>query len=99
MKTKQIVFTEVRKAEFLELDIPTVNEGDVLVEMEYTVVSGGTERACILGMNNTVRTFPLSLGYCGVGRVIEIGSSVKSVSVGDRVLVYHGVHTKYNVCP
>ena len=99
MKTKQIVFTEVRKAEFLELDTPTVNEGDVLVEMEYTVVSGGTERACILGMNNTVRTFPLSLGYCGVGRVLEIGSAVKSVAVGDRVLVYHGWHTKYNVRP
>ena len=99
MKTKQIVFTEVRKAEYLKLDVPAVNEGDVLVEMEYTVVSGGTERACILGMNNTVRTFPLSLGYCGVGRVLEIGSSVKSVAVGDRVLVYHGVHTKYNVRP
>ena len=58
--------------------------------MEYTVVIGGTERACILGMNNTLQRFPMSLGYCGVGYVEEIGPDVKKVAVGDRVLVYHG---------
>lgn len=67
--------------------------------MEYTVVSGGTERACIMGMNNTSQKFPMFLGYCGVGRVIQIGSSVTKVNVGDRVLVYHGKHMKYNVTP
>ena len=76
--------------------IPSVNDKEVLAEMEYTVVSGGTERACILGMNNTSGSFPRSLGYCGVGRVIAIGDGVKSVKLGDRVLVYHGQHKKYN---
>jgi threonine dehydrogenase-like Zn-dependent dehydrogenase len=51
-------------------------------------------------MENTARTFPtLSLGYCGVGRVREIGANVNSVAVGDRVLVYHGHHMKYNIRP
>ena len=67
--------------------------------MEYTVVSGGTERACILGMNNTPQSFPMSLGYCGVGFVEDVGSGVKKVLVGDRVLVYHGYHSKYNIRP
>lgn len=99
MKTKKIFFTAVHNAEFLEEELAPLKDDEVMTSMEYTVVSGGTERACILGMNNTVRNFPMALGYCGVGRVVEIGSAVKSVAVGDRVLVYHGHHQKYNVRP
>lgn len=100
MKNKQIVFTAVHTAELLENELGTVGEGDVLVEMEYTVVSGGTERANLMGMENAGgNKFPKKLGYCGVGRVLEAGSSVTSVSCGDRVLVYHGTHGKYNIRP
>lgn len=100
MKNKQIIFTAVHTAELLENELGTVGEGDVLVEMEYTVVSGGTERANLMGMENTGgNKFPKKLGYCGVGRVLEAGSSVTSVSCGDRVLVYHGTHGKYNIRP
>ena len=53
MKSKRIFFTEVHKAELLEVDVPEICENEVLVEMEYTVISGGTERACIMGMQNT----------------------------------------------
>lgn len=100
MKNKQIIFTAVHTAELLENELGTVGEGDVLVEMEYTVVSGGTERANLMGMENAGgNKFPKKLGYCGVGRVLEAGSSVTSVSYGDRVLVYHGTHGKYNIRP
>ena len=99
MKSKRIVFTAVHCAELLDVELEEMKENEVLVEMEYTVVSGGTERACIMAMNNTYQKFPQSLGYCGVGRVVEIGSAVTKVGVGDRVLVYHGCHSKYNVRP
>lgn len=100
MKSKKIVFTAAHTAEILEVEIDEIKEHDVLTEMEYTVVSGGTERASIMAMPNAGgNKFPKSLGYCGVGRVIKIGSSVTSVAVGDRVLVYHGKHMKYNVRP
>ena len=97
MKKKQIFFTEPGKAELWEREVPTVAEDEVLVRMEYTVVSGGTERACLLGMNNTSQKFPMSLGYCGVGYVEDMGCQVKTVGVGDRVLVYHGNHASYNI--
>lgn len=98
MKNKQIFFTDVHKAEFLENEVrENLDENEVLVKMDYTVVSGGTERACIMGMNNTSQNFPMSLGYCGVGYVEKTGSAVKKVTVGDRVLVYHGCHSKYNI--
>ena len=99
MKTKQIVFTGIHKAELLETELPELGEDEVLTEMEYTVVSGGTERACILGMKNTSQRFPDSLGYCGVGKVLRTGPAVTSVADGDRVLVYHGCHSKYNIRP
>lgn len=100
MVSKKIVFTEKHKAELLEVDIRALKDNEVLTEMEYTVISGGTERANIMAMPNAGgNKFPKSLGYCGVGRVIEIGSAVKSVAVGDRVLVYHGKHMKYNIRP
>lgn len=53
MKNKQIFFTGIHKAELLENEVRDIKENEVLTRMEYTVVSGGTERACILGMNNT----------------------------------------------
>lgn len=99
MKSKQIFFTDIHKAELLEVELRELSANDVLTEMEYTVVSGGTERACILGMNNTVQKFPMSLGYCGVGKVLQVGSAVTKVAPGDRVIVYHGCHMKYNIRP
>lgn len=100
MKSKKIVFTAPHKAELFEVDVPELKENEVLSEMEYTVVSGGTERANIMAMPSAGgNKFPKSLGYCGVGRVMQVGSSVTNVAVGDRVLVYHGNHMKYNVTP
>lgn len=99
MKRKSIIFTKPYTAEYLEQEIPALGVESVLVKMEYTVVSGGTERACITASDNTSQRFPMALGYCGVGIVEQIGENVKTVTVGDRVLVYHGVHSSYNVVP
>ena len=99
MTSKKISFTAIHKAELVEAELRELKENEVLTKMEYTVVSGGTERACIMGSNNTSQKFPISLGYCGIGHVIQIGSTVTSVAVGDRVLVYHGIHAKYNIRP
>lgn len=60
MENKQIFFTGVHKAELLENEVDQVKENEVLTKMEYTVISGGTERACLLGMNNTSKKYPMS---------------------------------------
>lgn len=99
MLNKQIFFTDIHKAELQEYELCELKSNEVMTKIEYTVVSGGTEKACIMGMNNTPQKFPMSLGYCGVGYVEKVGSEVKKVCVGDRVLVYHGCHAKYNIRP
>ncbi|MBQ3084829.1 MAG: zinc-binding alcohol dehydrogenase [Clostridia bacterium] len=97
MKNKSIIFTKPRTAEVLETELGPV-EGDLVqVKMDYTVISGGTERACILGMPNTNGGWPHRLGYCGVGTVAAVGEAVEKIAVGDRVLVYHGHHSQYNL--
>ena len=99
MQTKSIVFTAPRTAELLTEQTKPMTAESVAVRMEYTVVSGGTERANLMAMPNAGKTFPRRLGYCGVGHVVEVGEQVRSVKPGDRVLVYHGNHSQYNVVP
>lgn len=100
MEKYQIIFTDRRQAEYLKVDLKEVAENEALVETEFSVISGGTERACIMGMPNTASDhFPKRLGYCSIGYIRQIGSCVKDFAVGDRVLVYHGHHTNINVVP
>ena len=97
MKSNTIVFTKPNTAELIAEELKEIGPTDVKAKMEYSVVSGGTERAVIMGMKNTMGTWPKHPGYCGVGYITEIGAEVTSVAVGDRVLVYHGRHTQYNI--
>lgn len=107
MKNKQIIFTAPNRAELLETEIPDqLAEGTVRVRMTYTAVSAGTERANLIGESNISgkredcnNHFPRKLGYCGVGVVEAVGDRVSKVNVGDRVIVYFGKHTLYNVVP
>jgi len=99
MQTKTIVFTKPNTAELIEHPCEPLTAEGVMVRMEYTVVSAGTERANLIGNKNTPGSYPKYLGYCGIGHVVGIGESVTTVQPGDRVLVYHGNHTQINIVP
>jgi len=99
MQTKTIVFTKPNTAELITHTCKPLTTQSVMVRMEYTVVSAGTERANLVGTQNAGSKYPKYLGYCGIGHVIEVGEQVTSVQPGDRVLVYHGNHTQINIVP
>jgi len=105
MKTKKIVFTGIGKAELWDYDVPHPKEGEVLVETMYTAVSAGTERANLMRMPNTGAYLADTSqpvwggGYSSTGIVKEVGEGVKSVSVGDKVLVIWGQNTGLKVVP
>ena len=93
MRYQQILFTGVGKAELLEKDLDAPGYGCVLLKMEYTAVSSGTERDNLLGKPNTYRGgFPRTLGYSGVGRVEAVGEGVKGFAVNDRAIVIWSFH-------
>jgi len=86
MTGQYIVFESIGEAVLKPFDVPRPGAGEVLIENDYTVISAGTETANLLNLPNTSGGFPFRPGYCGVGRVIEVGEGVENASVGDRVL-------------
>lgn len=101
MKRKQIVFTGVGCAELQEVAMLRAGDDDVLVANDVSAISAGTERACLLDLPNLgdepQGCFPKTLGYSGVGRVIEVGKNIRSVEPGDRVLTHWGSsHSNFN---
>lgn len=105
MKCKQIVFTEKNKAELLTVDVNEPAPNEVMVETMVSTISCGTERANLTGDPNVNPNaassvyFPRASGYNSAGIVVKKGADVKSVNVGDRVVVYWGNHKQYNVVP
>ncbi len=103
MNYKQIVFTNVNQAELLSKTYGELPPDCVMVKTEISTVSSGTERANITGDPNVSATaassvsFPRASGYSSAGTVIAVGEKVKSVTVGERVVVYWGHHKSINM--
>jgi bacteriochlorophyllide a dehydrogenase len=89
MKAKAIVFPEPGRAVVEELEMPPLGEQDVLVEVEYTSISIGTERWCLSGRlavpGQPTLEFPHVPGYQAAGVVLETGGQVRNLRQGDRV--------------
>jgi len=99
MKTKQIVFTAPYVAELVDVDCLPPTEHEVCVSLEYSAISSGTEKANLIGLRNGPHiseeqeaVFPRTVGYSAAGVVTATGQSVRSVAVGDRVIVFWGKH-------
>ncbi len=95
MKTKQILFTDVEKAELVEVELGELRDDEVLIQNDYTAVSAGTEKANLINTPNVAQKFPKLLGYSGAGHVVEVGKNVTDVQIGDRVLTDHLGHSQY----
>lgn len=79
-----IVATDERRVAFRDVTIGAVEESDILVELECSAISVGTE-SYVLG---DADRFPRSYipGYAPIGRVTWVGSQAASrFAVGDRV--------------
>ena len=101
MKVPTIQFVEKGKALLTETEfVCQAGAGEVLLKTECTLISPGTEFACLNGNTNrgTVQ-FPMTLGYSAVARVLETGEGVTEFQPGDRCLCYHSCHRSYQRCP
>ena len=102
MKTKEIVFTKPYTAEIWESENRAPGVGEVTVELDYSAISAGTEKANFIGLRNNIECgeddepiYPRVVGYSAAGRVVALGEGVTAYSVGDRVGVYWGTHRKH----
>ena len=70
----------------VEREMPTVaNDDDVLVKIKAAGICGSDVH--IYHGNSPVATYPRVVGHEMVGEVVEVGSSVVRVAIGDRVVV------------
>lgn len=99
---RQIVFTEVNKAELLEVEPQKLGANQVKVKTMFSTISNGTEKANISGdanvsLGKSQVVFPRFCGYSSSGIVVEKGENVTSLEIGDRVAMYWSTHKTYNV--
>ncbi len=98
MKISFIRFDAPLKASLITIDEDIhLKAGDVLIASEYSVISAGTEVANLKGLPNTSGQFPWHPGYCGSGRILEVGSEVENLKAGDRVITNWAGHRSHVV--
>lgn len=105
MMNKQILFTAPNVAELLPVEDAPLAPDQVRVRTVVHTMSNGTERANLVGDPNISYTgapsvkFPRLVGYSCAGDVIEVGSAVTDIAVGDRVAVSWSKYKAINTVP
>lgn len=99
----------IGKMGFTQRPIPTPKEDEVLVKLEYVGICGSDMHYYETGaIGDFVVEPPFVLGHEPGGTVVEVGSKVKHLKVGDRVALEPGKtcghcrycrEGKYNLCP
>ena len=70
-----------------EVSMPKYKECQALVKMLSCGVCNGTDLKLIHGTFKNFDTYPAALGHEGVGKVVEVGSKVRNLKIGDIVLL------------
>ena len=67
-----------------EVDVPSLNEGEVLVRVKAVGICGSDPARVML---KGTYSYPTIIGHEFSGEVVELGSGVESASIGDRVTI------------
>ena len=94
---------------YIDRPIPELDSTTVLLQIAYTGVCGSDVHLYLEGgIGSYVSKSPLVLGHEASGTVYQIGSAVRSLSVGDKVCLEPGTpcrrctrckEGKYHICP
>ena len=91
---KVAVMNGIGKMGYTTRPIPTPKEDEVLVKLEYVGICGSDMHYYETGaIGNYVVKPPFVLGHEPGGTVVEVGSAVKHLKVGDRVALEPGTAT------
>ncbi|MHB1315290.1 MAG: NAD(P)-dependent alcohol dehydrogenase [Christensenellales bacterium] len=109
MKNLQALLVAKQKFEIREVEMPKIREDEVLVRIKHVGVCGSDVHFFESGQRRGQDLpFPVGLGHECAGVVVETGSKVKNVAVGDKVALEPGVTCgkckfclggHYNLCP
>lgn len=106
---KVALMTDLKKMAFTERPIPVPKADEVLVRVEYVGICGSDLHYYEAGrIGNFIVKPPFVLGHEAGGTVVEVGSEVTHLKVGDRVAMEPGKTCgkcewcrtgRYNLCP
>ncbi|MCU6711356.1 hypothetical protein M6D81_21925 [Paenibacillus sp. J5C_2022] len=94
MRANAVVFRDVRQVRFMEIEVPEPGPEDVVIDLDYSWISNGTESSFLYGERISGEQvtrpgdelpFPQVAGYQKVGIVRSIGEQVRHLKPGDRV--------------
>jgi len=99
MMGKRVVFAEKGLVKVEEFQLKEPEPGQALIKSTSTLISSGTEGAFLLAMPNTTQRYPQYPGYSNAGVVESIGSDVKGIRNGDRMVSWsnHASHVLEDV--
>jgi len=98
MKTpnRSITFTAANEVALTETGTtPDPAADGILIETECSILSTGTELACLSG-SEAWAPFPFTPGYGSVGTIVAVGPQVSGFQPGDRVFTY-GRHEAFSL--
>ena len=104
-KNYKVIFPEKKKVEVAEWAMPEVGDNDLLIKVDVSQISTGTELTMLEAnvepdspwQQNIV--YPnLCVGYSSVGRIVAAGKDVSPDVIGKRVFA-QAFHEKYAVYP
>jgi 2-desacetyl-2-hydroxyethyl bacteriochlorophyllide A dehydrogenase len=98
-ENKKIVFEKPWEArlKYEPFDVRSVPSGHVILKKHYSIISMGTELACLSGGERWFK-MPGVPGYSCIGEIIKTASDVQGFSAGDLIFCY-GNHARYEVIP
>jgi L-iditol 2-dehydrogenase len=109
MKNRAAYMTGINKMEIRDIEIPVLKEKDVLIKVEYVGICGSDVHYLEHGkIGDFIVNGDFILGHECAGTVVEIGTGVETLKVGDRVALEPGQTCgqcefcksgRYNLCP
>lgn len=94
MKRKYVVIEDERKAKIVADELlEEIQDDEVLIECNYSMISAGTELSRFAGIK---KTYPFLPGYCSVGKVIKKGKNISNLNVND-IVYYNAPHASHCV--
>ncbi|MDF2985122.1 MAG: theronine dehydrogenase-like Zn-dependent dehydrogenase [Eubacterium sp.] len=109
MKNRAAYMTGLNKMEIRDIEVPKLRDKDVLVKLEYVGICGSDVHYLEHGkIGDFIVDGDFILGHECAGTIVEIGSGVQNLKVGDKVALEPGITCgqcefcksgKYNLCP
>lgn len=74
---KTFLLTAPRNIDLVDVDLPKIEDSEILCKTMYTAISPGTYIQRYLGTQPNMPDYPYVPGYLNVGQVVEIGRGVR----------------------